>query len=78
MITFGIHLEPHVVVRLDTHFRVIIADVTPSEEAVDGPHVGVMVGANRSLVRQLQSLFGGRGETTVLALYVLLEVASKL
>ena len=74
----GIHLEPHVVVCLNTDLRVIITDITASQQAVDSSHVGVMAGANRALVGELQPLFGGGGETTVLTLYVLLEVACKL
>ena len=72
------YLEPHIVVCLYTDLRVIVADVTPGQEAVDDPHVGVMTRADRTLVGKFQPLLGGRGETAVLALNVLLQVASKL
>ena len=74
----GIHLEPHVVICLNADLRVVIIDITASQQAVDSPHVGIMAGANRAFVGELQPLFGGGGETTVLTLYVLLEVACKL
>ena len=73
-----IHLEPHIVLRLHADFRMIVRNITASQETVDSLHVGATLGTNEPFVNELHPLLGGRGQTTVLALHVLLKVASKL
>lgn len=48
------HLEPEVVLGLVRHLTVVVADVTLSDQAVDGPLVGVGAVPQRPAVVQAE------------------------